>query len=71
VRPTVLAHRLRIDTSPLIYTQVSIRQLKQIHSATHPARFPKPKTDTPADTAAKAELLSALAAEDEDDQEPL
>jgi integrase/recombinase XerD len=26
-----------------IYTQVSIRQLKQIHSATHPAHFSKGK----------------------------
>lgn len=50
---------------------VSIRQLKQIHSATHPAHFPKPKPDAPADDAAKAELLSALVAEDEEDEEPL
>jgi len=54
-----------------IYTQVSIRQLKQIHSATHPAHFPKPQAASPADDTAKAELLAALAAEDEDDQEPL
>ena len=60
----------RLDTTQ-IYTQVSIRQLKQIHSATHPAHFPKPKADAPADNNAKAELLSALAAEDEEDQEPL
>jgi hypothetical protein len=33
--------------------------------------LPKPQTESPADDAAKAELLSALAAEDEDDQEPL
>jgi integrase/recombinase XerD len=39
--------------------------------ATHPAHFPKSQTASPADDAAKAELLSALAAEDEDDQEPL
>jgi integrase/recombinase XerD len=60
----------RLDTTQ-IYTQVSIRQLKQIHSATHPAHFPKPQTESPANDAAKAELLSALAAEDEGDQEPL
>jgi len=26
-----------------IYTQVSIRMLKQVHAATHPAQLPKPK----------------------------
>jgi hypothetical protein len=36
-----------------------------------PAHFPKPQTESPADDAAKAELLSALAVEDADDQEPL
>jgi hypothetical protein len=50
---------------------VDSAQLKQIHSATHPAHFPKPKTDVSVDHAAKAELLSALAAEDEEDEEPL
>jgi len=40
-------------------------------SATHPAHFPKPQTASPADDAAKVELLSASAAEDEDDQEQL
>ncbi len=56
-----------------IYTQVSIRQLKQIHSATHPAQLPKPKEPAPADEAARAELLSALAAEEDDEEgeEPL
>jgi integrase/recombinase XerD len=55
-----------------IYTQVSIRQLKQIHSATHPAHLTKPETAAPAaDAAAKDELLSALAAEDEEEKEPL
>jgi hypothetical protein len=33
--------------------------------------FPKPETDASPDNSAKAELLSALTAEDEDDQEPL
>ena len=60
----------RLDT-PQIYTQVSIRQLKRMHSATHRAHFPKPKTDASADTVVKAELPSALAAEDEEDEEPL
>ncbi len=54
-----------------IYTQVSIRQLKQIHSATHPAHFSKPETAAPAGDAAKDELLSALAAEDDEEKEPL
>jgi integrase/recombinase XerD len=36
-------------TTTQIYTQVSIQQLKQVHSATHPARLERPAT-----TAAKA-----------------
>jgi integrase/recombinase XerD len=54
-----------------IYTQVSIRKLKEIHTLTHPAKLEKPTTPaTPAMAdaiasvdAAKAELLSSLAAE--------
>ena len=38
--PTV---HVRLDTTQ-IYTQVSIRMLKQIHSATHPAARLDPKT---------------------------
>lgn len=45
-----------------IYTQVSIRKLKEIHSATHPARLQRAST-TNADTQA---LFDALAAEYED-----
>ncbi|HSC57653.1 MAG TPA: tyrosine-type recombinase/integrase [Nitrospira sp.] len=45
------------------YTQVSIRQLKQIHSATHPAHFPKPQAVSRTDDTAKAELHAPLAAE--------
>lgn len=59
-----------------IYTQVSIRQLKEIHTATHPARLEK-QQDTQAGQAEADEneeqadeLLSALAAETEDDPEP-
>lgn len=59
-----------------IYTQVSIRHLKQIHTATHPAQLPKKdgaatETAKP-DTAAREELLNALAAEqdEEAEQEP-
>lgn len=54
-----------------IYTQVSIRHLKQIHSATHPAQLPKKDGETKPDEAAREELLNALAAEqDEEEQEP-
>ncbi len=58
-----------------IYTQVSIRQLKEIHTATHPARLEKQK-DKETDEAERAEseeqadkLLSALAAETEEEPE--
>ncbi len=58
-----------------IYTQVSIRQLKEIHSATHPGAKLE-KKDRPTDEAEATdkseqadELLSALAAEIEDDPE--
>ncbi len=65
-----------------IYTQVSIRKLKEIHSLTHPARLEKPITPTPtppptadaaaddhsnADAQARDQLLDALA--DDDDGE--
>jgi integrase/recombinase XerD len=54
-----------------IYTQVSIPQLKQIHTATHPARL-VPSNQAHTDTsgeAARAELLSTLDAEAEEDNE--
>jgi integrase/recombinase XerD len=60
-----------------VYTQVGIRKLKEIHSATHPgaklegaARTSPPASD--GDTAARAEILSALEAEakEEDGEEP-
>jgi integrase/recombinase XerD len=50
-----------------IYTQVSIRHLKQIHAATHPAQLPKKDGDAKPDEAAREELLNALAAEAEDE----
>jgi len=37
-----------------IYTQVSIRKLKEIHSLTHPARLDKPITPTPATPSASS-----------------
>ncbi len=55
-----------------IYTQVSIRKLKEIHSLTHPAKLDKeakpPPTAPDGADAAKAELLSSLAAEAADEE---
>jgi integrase/recombinase XerD len=48
----------RLDTTQ-IYTQVSIRQLKEIHTATHPAKL---ECD-------KEELLDALDTEEDDSNE--
>jgi integrase/recombinase XerD len=53
-----------------IYTQVSIRQLKRIHAATHPARLqqqPPADTKTSADTSDTAD--PSLAAESSNDEE--
>jgi len=61
----------RLDTTQ-IYTQVSIRLLKQIHSATHPAAALKhsPETALPlADPAVADELFSTLDAEADEDHE--
>ena len=60
----------RLDTTQ-IYTHVSIRMLKQIHSATHPAAQLKrgsEETAKLADPAAEA-LFSALEAEAEEEEE--
>ncbi len=53
-----------------IYTQVSIRQLKRIHAATHPAARPeKEKASTPATAGdAPQEALHAEANEDREDE---
>ena len=60
-----------------VYTQVSIRQLKAIHTATHPARMPGPgATQSAVDVArhqpeplnAAAALLMALDAEADEDE---
>jgi integrase/recombinase XerD len=48
-----------------IYTHVSIRKLKEIHTATHPARLERKKKAT-RDSDAK---VSPLAADPEDDEE--
>jgi integrase/recombinase XerD len=52
-----------------IYTQVSIRSLKKIHAATHPAQLPKKDSSTQPDEAAREQLLRALATEEEDEEE--
>ena len=58
-----------------IYTQVSIRKLKEIHAATHPARLERPAQDGAGDGTAEGadeqrrELLASLAAEEEDDND--
>jgi integrase/recombinase XerD len=59
----MLAH---VDLSTTqMYTQVSIRKLKEIHTATHPARAKRTQSASPAESAASEaeELLRSLAAE--------
>ncbi|WP_419606695.1 hypothetical protein, partial [Thiolapillus sp.] len=55
-----------------IYTHVAIHKLKEIHTATHPAKL-KEVTESHQSTqkmpATKDELLSALAAEAEEENE--
>lgn len=50
-----------------IYTQVAIRALQQIHSATHPAEAHVMPSAAQRSIAEREGLLAALAAEDEDD----
>ena len=52
----------RLDTTQ-IYTQVSVRKLKEIHDATHPARLSRRPPSDADDAPDAEELLSALAAE--------
>jgi integrase/recombinase XerD len=49
-----------------IYTQVSIRLLKSIHTATHPGRMPEAGRHDPAPTA--EDLLEALDREAEEEE---
>ncbi len=61
----MLGH-VKLDTTQ-IYTQVSIRKLKEIHTATHPARAdrsPREERDE-REECGEDELLASLAAEDE------
>ena len=52
-----------------ISTQVSIPQLKQIHSATHPAQFPKDKPSVNGSSHDAAELCAALDTEEDKEEE--
>jgi integrase/recombinase XerD len=59
--------------STQVYTQVSIRNLKQIHSATHPGaalekKQPAESQPTHDEAQQKADLLAALDAEDDENQ---
>lgn len=59
-------------SSTQIYTQVSIRMLKQVHSMTHPAQLQKPAAATTGDNdhdQQKAALLAALCVEAEEEGE--
>ncbi len=64
--------RVHVDAAQIGKRGASIRHLKQIHSATHPAQLPKKDGDAKPDEAAREELLNALAADQDEDekQEP-
>lgn len=51
-----------------IYTHVSIHKLKEIHTATHPARAERIRAGETLDVTEEA-LLATLAAEEEEDSE--
>jgi len=55
-----------------IYTQVSIRKLKEIHTATHPAKLARPAhaLDAVEEPRERDALLTALAAESDGDENP-
>ena len=58
-------------SSTQIYTQVSIRMLKQVHSMTHPAQLQKPAAATGNGNShdqQKAALLAVLEAEAEEEE---
>jgi hypothetical protein len=69
------ARYCRQDSTTQIYTHLSIRELKEIHAATHPGglleRRAAEATELPVQASDAEELLSSLAAEaaEEDDAE--
>jgi integrase/recombinase XerD len=60
-------------SSTQIYTQVSIRMLKHVHTATHPAQLQKPeslaKEDAASSELSKEELFAVLALEAEEENQ--
>ena len=72
LHPAILGHAELSTTE--IYTQVSIRMLKEIHSATHPAaqldhEHTQPTPAETTDNQAQEELFAALDAEAEEEHE--
>ena len=62
----LLGH-VKLDTTQ-IYTQASIRKLKEIHTATHPAKAVRsPRAEDEHEAPSEDELLASLAAETETD----
>ena len=53
-----------------IYTQVSIRKLKDIHTATHPAKMERTRQINIAEGKDEVTLLSTLAAEEAEEETP-
>ena len=51
-----------------VYTQVSIRKLKEIHTLTHPARAKRKQSSTTTEAASEDELFTALAAESAEEE---
>jgi integrase/recombinase XerD len=54
-----------------IYTHVAIRQLQEIHRATHPAQLSKDRPPTLQARQDAADVFARLDAENDDDPEPL
>jgi integrase/recombinase XerD len=58
----------KLDTTQ-IYTQVSIRQLKAIHTATHPGRLAKIGQHDPEAAPTAEDVLAALEREAQEEEE--
>jgi integrase/recombinase XerD len=56
-------------SSTQVYTRVSIRALKQVHTATHPARLERSARTRAESSVERDELLSSLAAEEQEDDD--